>query len=355
MAKVRNKNFLTEEEKDLFDGLTADEIAEFNQDLDEKDEDLLPAGLRGEDQTTKDPTGPFDREKLMTYLKDEAVSQPDLQDPHYVPFEKKTRGRVFKKKEKSKTTTPLLPDDLSDVLDAASEDDLLELAAVLGIHGMLTQKQSETADEDKTWDSLKGSGLRKYKGGITKATKVKEYTDNEAVNELDMEEALAKLKAGDETLEELNLNNHQEVTEDILMDIVEHLKNNTSLKKLHLANTQMKDHIGEELAEALKSNTTLEILNLESNFLKAESVMALLKVIEVNESLKELKLANQYNKIGHKAEQAMAKSLAKNTTILRFGYNFDSRGPRHTCNKYVMRNNDIDRQKRQEAKRQNGN
>ena len=60
-----------------------------------------------------------------------------------------------------------------------------------------------------------------------------------------MEEALAKLKAGDETLEELNLNNHQEVTEDILMDIVEHLKNNTSLKRLLLANTQMKDHVGE--------------------------------------------------------------------------------------------------------------
>ena len=60
-----------------------------------------------------------------------------------------------------------------------------------------------------------------------------------------MEEALAKLKAGDETLEELNLNNHQEVTEDILMDIVEHLKNNSSLKRLLLANTQMKDHVGE--------------------------------------------------------------------------------------------------------------
>lgn len=31
---------------------------------------------------------------------------------------------------------------------------------------MLTQKQSETADTDKTWESLKGSGLRKYKGGM---------------------------------------------------------------------------------------------------------------------------------------------------------------------------------------------
>ena len=37
---------------------------------------------------------------------------------------------------------------------------------MLGIHGMLTQKQSVQVESDKAWDSLKGSGLRKYKGGI---------------------------------------------------------------------------------------------------------------------------------------------------------------------------------------------
>ena len=30
---------------------------------------------------------------------------------------------------------------------------------------MLTQKQSETVEADKAWESLKGSGLRKFKGG----------------------------------------------------------------------------------------------------------------------------------------------------------------------------------------------
>lgn len=353
MAKV--KNLLTEEEEDLFSGLDADEVAEFNQNLDEKDDNLLPAGLQGDDQTTKTPTGPYDREKLMTYLKEEAELQPEISDPQFVPFEKKTRGRVFKAKERSKTSTPLLPDDLSDVLDAASEEDLLELAAVLGIHGMLTQKQSDIADSDKAWDSLKGSGLRKYKGGITQATKVKQYTDTKAVNELDLPDALSKLKEGDASLEELNLNNHPDMTEDILVEVVDNLKNNTSLKKLHLANTQMKDHLALEVAESLKTNTTLEVLNLESNYLKAESVTALLKVMEGNTTLTELKIANQYNKIGHKAELAISKSMAKNFTLLRLGYNFESRGPRHTCNKYIMRNNDLDRQKRQDAKRQNGN
>ena len=88
----------------------------------------MPAGLRGEDQTTKAPTGPYEREKLMNFLKEEATQQPDIVDPNFVPFEKKTRGKVFKQREKPKSAAPLLPDDLSDVLDAASEDDLLEIA-----------------------------------------------------------------------------------------------------------------------------------------------------------------------------------------------------------------------------------
>jgi len=81
--------------------------------------------------------------------------------------------------------------------------------------------------------------------GITQATKVKQYADVNAVNELDIEEAIQKLKKGDEDLEELNLNNHKDVTNDILLDVIGHIKGNKSLKRLLLANTQMKDHIAQ--------------------------------------------------------------------------------------------------------------
>jgi len=81
--------------------------------------------------------------------------------------------------------------------------------------------------------------------GITQATKVKQYADVNAVNELDIEEAIQKLKKGDEDLEELNLNNHKDVTDDILLDVIGHIKGNKSLKRLLLANTQMKDHIAQ--------------------------------------------------------------------------------------------------------------
>lgn len=64
-----------------------------------------------------------------------------------------------------------------------------------------------------------------------------------AVNELDLEDALQKLKSSDESMTELNLNNHKDMTEEILLDVISQVKGNKVLKKLYLANTQMKDPV----------------------------------------------------------------------------------------------------------------
>lgn len=76
--------------------------------------------------------------------------------------------------------------------------------------------------------------------GIVKAAKIKK-PDLTAVNELDLEKALDQLKNNDAKLTNLNLNNHREVTTEVLEDVAKALKNNTNLKHLQLANTQMTD------------------------------------------------------------------------------------------------------------------
>jgi len=334
-----------DDEDDLQD-LTQEEIDELNDTIDDPDNELLPAGYRAPDQTTKVPTGPFDREHLIEYLKEEAKNV-DYRGEGYVPFEKKIRGKVWKNKDRKKTNAPLLPDDLSEVLDTASEEELMELAAVLGIHGMLTQKESDIIDTDKAWDSLRGSGLKKFKPGITKATKTKTYTDINAVNELDLDAALERLKSEDPTLTELNVNNHMDMDVDKLTTIANCIRDNKHLKTLYMANTIMPDRVCKIVAESLKVNKTLETLNLESNEITREGMREMLKMLEVNTTLKELKLAGQSQKMGHQLELQMGKSVAKNHTLLRFGYNFDSRGPRHTVNKFIMRNIDADRDRRQ--------
>ena len=87
---------------------------------------MLPAADRVPDQTDKEPTGPYDREHLLQHMKEEAILSEIGED--WIPFEKKTRGKKWKPKEKPKSATPLLPDDLSDVLDMATEEELLDLA-----------------------------------------------------------------------------------------------------------------------------------------------------------------------------------------------------------------------------------
>jgi len=51
---------------------------------------LLPAGLRQKDQTTKNATGPFDRDSLLKYLEKEAMEYKDRED--IVPFTGEKKG-----------------------------------------------------------------------------------------------------------------------------------------------------------------------------------------------------------------------------------------------------------------------
>lgn len=70
-------------------------------------------------------------------------------------------------------------------------------------------------------------------------------TDLTAVNELDLDKAMKKLRRNEPGLTKLNMNNHNDVTPEILEEIAELMKKNTHLKTLELANTQMTCLIGE--------------------------------------------------------------------------------------------------------------
>lgn len=89
---------------------------------------LLPVHERQANQTDKETTGPFDRQHLLDHLEEQAknAKEPD----NYVPYKKETRGKVWRPKEHPgrKDAEPMLPDDLSEVLDNATDEEMLELA-----------------------------------------------------------------------------------------------------------------------------------------------------------------------------------------------------------------------------------
>jgi len=61
-------------------------------------------------------------------LEEQAKNEKERSD--YVPYKKETRGKVWRPKEQPgrKEPAPLLPDDLSEVLDNATDEEMMELA-----------------------------------------------------------------------------------------------------------------------------------------------------------------------------------------------------------------------------------
>lgn len=72
-------------------------------------------------------------------------------------------------------------------------------------------------------------------------TKKKKDDSLNAVNELDLADALEKLKSNDPNLTDLNTNNHKDINEEAIQTIIECIPNNTHLKILSMANTQLHD------------------------------------------------------------------------------------------------------------------
>lgn len=345
-APVNLDEFEDIDEDALVEALSPEELADLNAAIDPENA-LLPVSERQANQTDKQNTGPFNRQHLLDHLEEQAKNEKERED--YVPYKKEKRGKVWRPKDQPsrKDPEPMLPDDLSEVLDNATEEEMMELAAILGVHGMLTQNQSHWAEKTDAGKALRGSGLKKYKPGVVKAAKVKK-PDLTAVNELDLNKAMDQLKSNDPKLKNLNLNNHQEVTVGVLEDVAKALKSNTNLKHLQLANTQMTDKTAKLFADAVNKNKTLESINLESNFLTGEGIMAIMNVLETNTNLKAVRLTNQSAIIGSQVEQKIVNSLEKNKTLLSFGMSFDTQGPRIRAAELMVRNNDAKRLERVE-------
>lgn len=74
--------------EDLLDQLTEEELEQLSNEVD-PDDPHLPPSMRCKEQTKKAPTGPLDRQKLLSFLKKYAMEQEDW--PENKPFEAGTK------------------------------------------------------------------------------------------------------------------------------------------------------------------------------------------------------------------------------------------------------------------------
>ncbi|PKU48102.1 tropomodulin-3 [Limosa lapponica baueri] len=269
---------------------------------------LLPAGFRQKDQTAKKASGPFDRERLLAYLEKQALEHKDRED--YVPFTREKKGKIFIPKQKpvqSFTEEKFsLDPELEEALTSATDTELGDLAAILGMSNLITNNQfcdvvgsSNGIDKDSFSNIVKGEKMLPV--------------FDEPPNPTNVEETLQRIKDNDSRLVEVNLNNIK------------------------------------ALADMLRVNTKLKSLNIESNFITGVGILALVDALKDNETLTEIKIDNQRQQLGTLAEVEIAKMLEENTKILKFGYHFTQQGPRARAAAAITKNNDLVRKRRVEG------
>ncbi|XP_067832100.1 tropomodulin-4 [Heptranchias perlo] len=346
MAHLEMEKYLNIDEDQILGQLSEHELEQLDYDLTEMDPEnaLLPAGMRQKDQTKKVPTGPYDRDQLLGYLEKQAMEAEDRED--LIPFTGEKRGKPFVPKERVKTqfekdADVILEPELEEALANASDAEMCDIAAILGMYKLMSNKQY--------YDAL-GSGVIMNKEGINSVVKPDSYEykpyPDEPPNETDVDDTLKKIKNDDKGLVEVNLNNIKDIPVPMLMEFAEALKHNSQVKSLSMAATRSNDPVAHALAEMLKQNSTLQSLNIESNFISGAAMRAIVKAMMQNRTVTELKIDNQRHQLGDAVEMEIAKMLEQNKTVVRFGYHFTQQGPRARAAIAITKNNDLLRQQR---------
>uniref|UniRef100_A0A3Q2X8Y4 Tropomodulin 2 n=1 Tax=Hippocampus comes TaxID=109280 RepID=A0A3Q2X8Y4_HIPCM len=288
------------DEDEILNNLSVDELKQLETALEEMDPEnaLLPAGLRQKNQTTKQATGRFDRERLLKYLEKEAMEYKDRED--IVPFtgEKK---------------------------------------AILGVHTLVTSNQ--------TYD---GTGAKEGYNNVVKGEKMNPVFD-EPPNPTNVEETLDRIKRNDASLTEVNLNNIKNIPVPTLKDFAKAMEKNTHVTKFSMAATRSNDPIAVAFSDTLRENKTLRSLNLESNFITSAGMQSLIDSLRDNDTLTEIKIDNQRQQLGTNVEMEIAKMLEENNSIVKFGYHFTKQGPRSRAAAAITKNNDLVRRRRVEG------
>ncbi|KAE8588549.1 hypothetical protein XENTR_v10022608 [Xenopus tropicalis] len=282
------------DEDELMKAMSPEELAQLDFELQEMDPEnvLLPAGMRQKDQTTKNPTGPLDRDALLHHLEKEAIEYKERDD--LVPFTGEKKGKVFvpkqAKREIPKEEQITLEPELEEALANATDAEMCDIAAILGMYTLMSNKQY--------YDAIT-TGIITNKEGINSVVKPDSYkpVPDEPPNPTNVEETLKKIQSNASDLEEVNLNNIKDIPVPTLKEICQAMKSNSHVKILSLVATRSNDPVAYAVAEMLKENKTLQSLNIESNFITSAGMLAILQAMRSNNMLSELKVDNQVTPI----------------------------------------------------------
>ncbi|XP_046982840.1 tropomodulin isoform X1 [Schistocerca americana] len=347
-AKLYGKDVSEYEHLDvdqLLNQLTPEEIDILAKEVD-PDDQFLPPSQRCNYSCEKSPTGPLNRKKLIEHINKQALETPDK--PELKPYVPGTvRGKKWipppppqREIDADEQIAIDLGDEYETALDKATQEEIIDLAAILGFHSMMNQEQYHASLLNK--DQPVGLGW----DGITKASQPKPYPADPP-NLTDPDSTIQQVKDDDPTLIDLNWNNIKNISEEKFEHLFNALPENTHLETLSLSNVGMTDNSAIKLAEALERNTTLRVVNVETNFISPPVIVKLIKSLLATKTIEEFRCSNQRSQVlGNKIEMDITGLVEQNPTLLRLGLHLEYNDARHRVAAHLQRNIDRSRLRR---------
>lgn len=322
------------DEVDLEDLLAVLSPAEVQALVDEMaadpDDVHIPASVRTAYRCEKDPTGELNRDSLINCINEIALNTPDQEEK--MKFEAGAkRGKVYVPKYNEEETAAMAAKDEAEVrldpdeeaaLSTATLDDIMALADILN-----------TNPQDFVMEA--------YADPL-------QYFEPDPPNETKPEEVLAKIKSNDSSTKDVCLNNLGGISEKLMCDIFDALRNNDVLTKFSAVNCDISDFAIQTLCSALDQNGALKSLSVENNRISPDTIADLFESIaSPNNGLVELRVASQAQEsMGYRVEGRIADAIKKNPRLMKMGIKFEFDEVAERVSKYLISNMDKMRIKR---------
>ncbi|XP_054279355.1 tropomodulin-like isoform X3 [Macrosteles quadrilineatus] len=330
----------------LLSQLSPEEISILAKEVD-PDDNLLPPSQRCSYECEKEPTGPLDRKKLIEHINKQALETPDM--PEHKPFVPGViRGKKWvpppesyqAQRDADEQIAIDMGDEYEMALSSASQEEIIDLAAILGFHSMMNQDQYHASLLNK------GQPVGLGWDGITKASQPKVFPADPP-NSTDPEQTIKQVKEDDHKLIDLNWNNIKNIADEKFEQLFAALPDNTHLETLSLTNVGLTDRLALKLADALEKNNTLRVINLETNFVSPNVIVRLVKSLLKQQSIEEFRASNQRSTVlGNKIEMEITNLVEQNQTLLRLGLHLEYNDARHRIASHLQRNIDRSRLRR---------
>ncbi|XP_077294400.1 tropomodulin isoform X2 [Arctopsyche grandis] len=341
-AKLYGKDLSAYDEIDvdeLLSQLSQEEITMLAKEVD-PDDSFLPPDQRNSYECEKDPTGPLNRKKLIEHINKQALETPDR--PELKPFVAGIiRGKKWmpppesvKMKEAEEQIAIDLGGEYEEALNDASQEEIIDLAAILGFHSMMNQDQYHASLLNK------GQPIGLGWDGITKASVQKTYPQDPP-NATDPDTTIKQVKDDDQKLIDLNWNNIKNISEEKFEHLLEALNQNTHLEVLSLTNCGLTDRTAALLADALERNNTVRVVNVETNFISPPLIVRLVKSLLKTKTVEEFRGSNQRSSVlGNKIEMEITQLVEQNPTLVRLGLHLEYSDARHRIASHLQKNID---------------